>query len=58
MWFRAVLDVLDQSIRLPGEISKMVVHYLKRQCTALGCYTLNQLQLMLRVLGNADSVPE
>ena len=58
MWIRAVLDVLDQSISLPGEISEMVVHYLKRQCTAYGCQTLNQLQLMLRVIGRAVSVLE
>jgi hypothetical protein len=58
MWIRAVLDVLDQSISLPGESSEMVVNYLKRQCTAFGYYALTQLQLMLRALGNADSVPE
>ena len=58
MWIRAVHEVLDQSISVPGEISEMVVQYLKRQCTAYGCQTLNQLQLMLRLIVRADSVPE
>jgi hypothetical protein len=26
MWVRAVLDVFDQSVSLPGEISELVVH--------------------------------
>jgi hypothetical protein len=47
MWTRAVLEVLEQSVGLPGEISEMVIKHLQRQCTAYGCHTLNQLQLIL-----------
>ena len=58
MWTRAVLEVLEQSVGLPGEISEMVLQHLQRQCTAYGCQTLNQLQLMLRVSGKAETVLE
>ena len=58
MWIRAVLDVFDQSVSLPGEISEMVIKQLRRQCNAFGCQTLNQLQLMLRVSGSAETVLE
>ncbi len=33
------------------------MHYLRQQCAAHGCHTLNQLQLLLRV-GKADTVLE
>jgi hypothetical protein len=58
MWIRAVLKVLDQSVGLPGETSEMVLRHLQRQCTAYGCQSLNQLQLMLRVSGTAETVLE
>ena len=58
LWTRAVLEVLEQCVSLPGEISQIVTHHLKQQCIAHGCYTLNQLQLLLRVTSKAKSVLE
>jgi len=57
VWIHEALDVLEQCVSLPGEISRIVMHYLKQQCVAHGCHTLNQLQLLLRV-GKADTVLE
>jgi hypothetical protein len=58
LWTRAVLEVIEQCVSLPGEISRIVTHHLQQQCTAHGCYTLNQLQLLLRVTSKAESVLE
>lgn len=57
LWIREALDVLEQCISLPGEISRIVLRDLAQQCHAHGCHTLNQLQLLLRV-GRADTVLE
>ena len=57
LWIREALDVLEQCISLPGEISRIVLRHLTKQCNAHGCHTLNQLQLLLRV-GRADNVLE
>ena len=57
LWIREALDVLEQCISLPGEISRIVLRHLTQQCNAHGCRTLNQLQLLLRV-GRADTVLE
>ena len=57
LWIREALDVLEQCISLPGEISRIVLRHLTKQCNAHGCHTLNQLQLLLRV-GRADTVLE
>lgn len=57
-WIRAVLDVWDQCIGLPGEISRQAMQHLQRSCLDHGCYALNQLQCLLRVGGQADSVLE
>jgi len=57
LWIRETLDVLEQCVSLPGEISKIVIHHLKQQCTMHGCHALNQLQLLIRV-GKADTVLE
>ena len=57
LWIHEALDVLEQCVSLPGEISQIVMHYLQQQCVANGCHTLNQLQLLLRV-GKADTVLE
>ena len=57
LWTREALDVLEQCVSLPGEISRIVLHYLQQQCYAHGCHALNQLQLLLRV-GRADTVLE
>ena len=58
LWIRAVLDVLEQCVSLPGEISDIVVRFLQMQCIVHGCKTLNQLQLLLRMGGRADSLLE
>ena len=50
-WIRAVLDVWDQCIGLPGEISRQAMQHLQRSCLDHGCYALNQLQCLLRVGG-------
>ena len=57
LWIREALDVLEQCISLPGEISRIVLRDLAQQCSAHGCHTLNQLQLLLRV-GRADTMLE
>ena len=58
MWIRAVLDTLDQCLSLPGEIACIVTAYLQNTCLDHGCYTLNQLQRLLRVSGSAESTLE
>ena len=50
-----VLDTLLQCLCLPGEISPIVRQYLYLQCTANGCYSLNQRQQLIRVRGSVDS---
>ncbi len=58
LWTRAVLEVIEQCVSLPGEISRIVTHHLQQQCTVHCCYTLNQLQLLLQVTKKAESVLE
>jgi hypothetical protein len=55
-WIRAVLDAWDQCIGLTGEISRQAMQHLQRSCLDYGCYALSQLQCLLRVGGQADSV--
>ena len=57
-WIRAVLDGWEQCIGLPGEISRQAVQHLQQSCLDHGCYALNQLQCLLRVGGQAESVVE
>ncbi len=58
MWTREVYEVLEQYVTVPGEISRIMIHYLEQQCIARGCHALNQLQLLLRVRGNTETVLE
>jgi hypothetical protein len=58
VWIRAAIDVLDQCICLPGEISMITVSYLHRLCNAHGCHALNQLQHLFRVGEIAESTTE
>ena len=58
VWILEVLDVLDQCVSLPGEISRLVTYHLQQLCVDHGCYALNQLQYLLRVGGVAESVFE
>ena len=51
-------EVMDQCVSLPGEISHIMTHCLQQQCISQGCYTLNQLQLLFRIRGNAKTVLE
>ena len=55
---RAVLDLWDKCISLPGEISRIVRHYLQQCCLDHGCYALNQLQCLLRINDKAESTIE
>jgi hypothetical protein len=57
-WIRAVLEVWEQCISLPGEVSRQAMQLIQRSCSDHGCYALNQLQCLLRVGGQADSVLE
>jgi hypothetical protein len=50
--------VWEQCICLPGEISRQAMQHLQRSCLDHGCYALNQLQCLLRVGGQTDSVLE
>ncbi len=49
-----------KNICFPGEITQIVTHFLEQTCLAHGCYTLNQLQCLLRLGGghSATSVVE
>ncbi len=58
VWIRAAIDVLDQCISLPGEISMITMSSLQRLCTERGCHTLNQLQHLFRVGEIAESTTE
>jgi hypothetical protein len=58
LWTRALLEVIEQCVSLPGEISRIVTHHLRQQCVAHGCYALNQPQRFLRVGRKAESVLE
>ena len=54
-WIRDVLDLYDQCLSLPGEISQLSLYFLRQACPCQGCWTLNQLQQILRVSGRTDS---
>ena len=56
LWTREVYEMLEQCVGLPGEISQIMTHYLRQQCIAHGCSALNQLQHLLRVRGDAETV--
>ena len=55
---REALEVIEQCVSLPGETSHIVRHYLRQQCISRSCETLNQLQLLIRISGRANSVLE
>ncbi len=55
-WTRAVLDLWEQCICLPGEISQIVTHHFEQTCLDHGCTALNQLQCLLRVGGRHGAV--
>lgn len=55
-WIRAVLDLWEQCISLPSEISQIVTRHLEQTCLDHGCYALNQLQCLLRVGGGHCAV--
>ena len=50
-----VLATLDQCMTLPGEISCIVLHHLRKECHAHGCAALNQMQLLLRIADHVES---
>ncbi len=45
-------------VGLPRDISQITTHCLQQQCILQGCYALNQLQLLLRIRGNAETALE
>ena len=53
-----VLDMLEQCLSLPGEISHFTKQYLYTQCTNYGCKALNQLQKLISITGTAESPTE
>ena len=53
-----VLDMLEQCLGLPGEISQFTKQYLYIQCTNHGCKALNQLQKLISITGTAESPTE
>ena len=58
VWVNDVLELLDQCIRLPGEVACLTLHRLQQACQDQGCATLCQLQRLLRIGGQAHSVVE
>ena len=58
MWIREALDTLYQCISLPGEVSLIVGHYLLQQCLAHGCVAQNQLQYLLQVGDQTETMLE
>jgi hypothetical protein len=55
VWIRDALDLYDQCLSLPGEISRLSLYFLQQTCLAHGCWTLNQLQRILRIGGRPES---
>jgi hypothetical protein len=55
-WTRAVLDLWEQCICLPREMSRIVTHHLEQTCLDHGCTALNQLQCLLGVGGRHGAV--
>jgi hypothetical protein len=53
---REALEVIEQCVCLPGEISQIVLHCLRQQCISRGCQKLNPLQLLVRISGRTKSV--
>ena len=58
VWIRDALDLLDQCLSLPGEISQIARYHLQRSCQDRGCASLDQLQRILRIGGRAQTVVE
>ena len=58
VWVRDVLDLQDQCIRLPGEISQIAVGHLRQVCHDWGCNTLDQAQKVIRLRGGAKGIVE
>ena len=55
IWTRDVLDLYDQCMCLPGEISQLAMYFLHQTCLDHGCWTLNQLQRLIRIGGRPDA---
>ena len=55
VWIRNALDLYDQCLSLPGEISQLSPYFLQQACLAHGCWILNQLQRILRIGGQPES---
>ena len=53
-----VVDTLNQCISLPGEIYLLVGQYLLQQCMVHGCVALNQLQYLLQVGEQTETMLE
>jgi ribonuclease HI len=55
VWMHEVLATIDQCLTLPGEIAQIILQHLCCECHAHGCAALNQMQLLLRLGGRAES---
>jgi hypothetical protein len=60
VWIRSdmnVLDMYDQCLSMPGEIFQLCSYFLHQTCLSHDCWTLNQLQKILRISGRVDPGP-
>ena len=55
VWTCDALDLYDQCMCLPGEISQLARYFLHQTCLDHGCWTLNQLQRFMRIGGRPDA---
>ena len=55
VWTRYALDLYNQCMSLPGEISQLARYFLHQTCLDHGCWTLNLLQRLMRIGGSQDA---
>ena len=55
VWTRDALDLYDQCMSLPGETSQLARYFSHQTCLDHGCWTLNQLQRLMRIGGRPDA---
>ena len=54
-WTRDALDLYEQCMSLPGEISQLAMYVLHQTCLDHGCWALHQLQRLMRIEGRPDA---
>ena len=55
VWTCDALDLYDQFMSLPGDISQLSMYFLHQTCLDHRCWTLNQLQRLMRIGGRPDA---